>query len=75
MPDLDNDSPFGAVLRSLREQRGYTLELAAAKSHIYPNYFGDVERGVRKPTLRVAARVPCRSRGYLDRVWCARGPR
>ena len=57
MRETSNDPPFGAVLRSLREQRGYTLEQAAAKARISPNYLGDVERGVRNPTLRVVARI------------------
>lgn len=53
----DPDPPFGAALRRLRTDRGYTIEEAAQRSGITANYLGDVERGQRNPTMKVVARI------------------
>lgn len=57
MTRFDTDPPFGAVLRRLRQERGYTIEEAARRGGVTTNYLGDVERGQRNPTLRVVARI------------------
>lgn len=57
MARYDSDPPFGAVLRRLRTDRGYTIEEAAQRSGITANYLGDVERGQRNPTMKVVARI------------------
>lgn len=57
MARSDPDPPFGAVLRLLRQERGYTIEEAARRSGVTTNYLGDVERGQRNPTMRVVARI------------------
>jgi transcriptional regulator with XRE-family HTH domain len=57
MPDHNTTPPFGKILRALREERRLTLDEAGRKSRLSPNYIGDVERGVRNPTLKVAARI------------------
>ncbi len=57
MARYDPDPPFGAVLRQLRQERGFTIEEAARRGGVTANYLGDVERGQRNPTLKVVARV------------------
>lgn len=57
MAHSDSDPPFGAVLRSLRQQRGFTIEEAAKRGDVTANYLGDVERGQRNPTMKVVARI------------------
>lgn len=57
MTNFDPDPPFGAVLRRLRKERGFTIEEAAKRGGVTANYLGDVERGQRNPTLRVVARL------------------
>jgi transcriptional regulator with XRE-family HTH domain len=57
MPRHDSDPPFGAVLRRLRQERGFTIEEAARRGTVTANYLGDVERGERNPTMKVVARI------------------
>ncbi len=57
MANFDSDPPFGAVLRRLRQQRGFTIEEAAKRGDVTANYLGDVERGRRNPTMKVMARI------------------
>ena len=57
MPRTLPDPPFGAVLRRLRTERGYTIEEAAKRGSVTANYLGDVERAQRNPTLKVVARI------------------
>ena len=57
MADQDTTPPFGKILRALREERRLTLDEAGRKSRLSPNYIGDVERGMRNPTLKVVARI------------------
>jgi transcriptional regulator with XRE-family HTH domain len=49
--------PFGPVLRQLRSARGLTIESAARRAKVSENYLGDIERGLRNPTMAVMARV------------------
>jgi transcriptional regulator with XRE-family HTH domain len=57
MRSLDPDPPIGAVLRQLRQARGFTIEEAAERGRMAANYLGEVERGNRNPTLKVVARL------------------
>lgn len=57
MAALDPDPPFGAVLRRLRQERGYTIDEAAKRAQVTANYLGDVERGQRNPTMKVVGRI------------------
>lgn len=57
MPHFDPDPPIGAVLRQLRQARGFTIEEAAERGRMAANYLGEVERGNRNPTLKVVARL------------------
>jgi transcriptional regulator with XRE-family HTH domain len=53
----DADPPIGPALRRLREKRELTIEQAAARAKVTPNYLGEVERSKRNPTLKVVARI------------------
>lgn len=57
MTRYDHAPPFGAVLRQLRQERGYTIEETARRAGVTTNYLGDVERGQRNPTIKVVARI------------------
>jgi transcriptional regulator with XRE-family HTH domain len=57
MVQLEPDPPVGAALRALRKERGLTIEEAASRGKVTPNYLGDVERSARNPTVRVVARL------------------
>jgi transcriptional regulator with XRE-family HTH domain len=57
MAHVDPAPSFGAVLRTLRQERGYTIEEAARRAKISANYLGDVEHERRNPTLKVVARI------------------
>jgi XRE family transcriptional regulator, regulator of sulfur utilization len=59
---MDNNTPdpetplkikkdFGAHLRGLRKQQGLTQEQLADKANLHPTYIGQIERGVRNPSL------------------------
>lgn len=43
---------FGAVLREVRQSRGITQETLAFDSGYHPSYIGQIERGVKSPSLR-----------------------
>lgn len=42
---------FGKHLRKLRESKGWTQEELAEKAHLHWTYVGQIERGVRNPSL------------------------
>jgi len=42
---------FGAIIRQLREQRGWTLLVFAGKAGMNATYLGFLERGENMPTL------------------------
>ena len=48
---------FGRRLRARRQAQGLTQIELAAKADLHRNYVGDVERGVRNPTLASAERL------------------
>lgn len=48
---------FGAALRELREERGFSQEAAALTCGIDRAYFGKLERAVKVPTLRTVWKI------------------
>ena len=49
--------PFGAAVRNRRMAAGLSQEKLAERAGLHPTHVSMVERGVRKPTLDVAARI------------------
>lgn len=43
---------FGAIIRRLREQRGWNLLQFGRKAGMNPSYLGCLERGVNAPSLK-----------------------
>ncbi len=56
---MPRNSPpaIGAVLRSLRQQRGLSQEDLAVKAGMHRNYIGGIERGEKSPTFNSVARI------------------
>ena len=48
---------LGARIRYLRQQKNMTIEDLALEANINRNYLGDLERGVRNPTLSILNRI------------------
>ena len=48
---------FGIAVRARRIEEGLSQEKLAELAGLHPTYVGMVERGVRNPTLDVAARL------------------
>ena len=48
---------FGATVRLLRTAAGFSQEKLAQSAELHPTYISMLERGVRNPTLDVAARI------------------
>jgi len=48
---------FGIAIRNRRNKAGISQEQLAELAGLHPTYIGMVERGVRNPTLDVAARL------------------
>jgi transcriptional regulator with XRE-family HTH domain len=46
---------FGKVLRKERQMKGLSQEALAEKAQIHPTHVGLIERGLRNPSLNVAA--------------------
>jgi transcriptional regulator with XRE-family HTH domain len=48
---------FGAIVRALREKRGFTQEQLAERADVSPTYIGFVERGDNVPTLIIILQI------------------
>jgi len=57
MPISSTSKQFGTVVRKRRMAVGLSQEELAERAGLHPNYVGMIERGVRNPTLDVAARI------------------
>nr|WP_300147590.1 helix-turn-helix transcriptional regulator [Propionicimonas sp.] len=57
MAPLSQRVAFGARLRALRTDRGWSQEEFAHRAELDRTYVSGVERGVRNPTLDVIAKL------------------
>jgi XRE family transcriptional regulator, regulator of sulfur utilization len=57
VPSRNISKQFGNAVRNLRSAAGLSQEKLAESAGIHPTYIGMIERGVRNPTLDVAARI------------------
>ena len=48
---------LGYRIRYLRQQKGMSIEALALEAEINRNYLGDLERGVRNPTLIILNKI------------------
>ena len=48
---------LGARIRYLRQQKNMSIETLALEAGINRNYLGDLERGVRNPTVTVLNKI------------------
>lgn len=48
---------LGNKIRLLRKKKGWTIEDLAFEADLNRNYIGDLERGLRNPTLKVLEKV------------------
>lgn len=48
---------FGATIRAVREEKGWSQEEFAHRARIHVTYLSGLERGRRNPTLNVIARL------------------
>ena len=48
---------LGARIRYLRQQKGFSIEDLALEAEINRNYLGDLERGMRNPTLVILNKI------------------
>lgn len=48
---------LGAIIRQIRTERKITQEQLAEKADIGTVYLGEIERGVKMPTVRVFAKI------------------
>ena len=51
------DHCLGNRIRSLRKQKGLTLEKLGEKADICCKYIGEIERGVKTPTVTVLQKI------------------
>jgi transcriptional regulator with XRE-family HTH domain len=57
VPSRNISKQFGHAVRNLRTAAGLSQEKLAETAGLHPTYIGMIERGVRNPTLDVAARI------------------
>ena len=48
---------LGARIRYLRQQKNMSIETLALEAGINRNYLGDLERGIRNPTVTVLNKI------------------
>ena len=48
---------FGAAIRKLRQEKGFSQESFALKAQIHRTYIGGIERGERNPTLTSIVKI------------------
>jgi len=58
-PHPDITIRFGAALKSIRKQRGFSQEVLAERADLHRTYISDVERGSRNLSLKNIAKLAC----------------
>lgn len=48
---------IGENIKRLREEKGWTQEYLAEKSEVHVSYVGQIERGLRYPSLKVLFKI------------------
>ena len=48
---------LGSMIRKVRRERGYTQEVLAEKANISLMYIGEIERGVKMPSMRIFIKI------------------
>lgn len=48
---------IGQNIRGLREEKGWTQEELSAKADVHISYIGQIERGLRHPSLNVLFKI------------------
>lgn len=54
---MDIRKRFGARVRALREEKGWSQEELADRAGLHRTYISSVERGIRNPTITVIERI------------------
>lgn len=54
---MENQKLFGRRIRSVRKAAGLTLEKTAEKADIDANYLGQIERGLKWPSLDIIVQI------------------
>lgn len=48
---------FGLKVKSLREEKGYSIEYLANISNVDRNYISDIEKGQRNPSITIMEKI------------------
>lgn len=56
-PADDRCVALGHTIKRLREQKGFTQEALAEKADIHTSYIGQIERGIRYPSLKILFKI------------------
>jgi len=57
MSDGEESLDYGRAIRSIREERGLTLEALAEAAGVSASYLSEVERGLKRPSTDVVAKI------------------
>ena len=57
---MDTLTAFGRNVKIVRTKRGYTQEALATAAQIDRSYLGEIERGLRNPSLEILTKL-CRT--------------
>lgn len=48
---------FGLKVKSLREEKGFSIEYLANISNVDRNYISDIEKGLRNPSITIIEKI------------------